>query len=214
MKKKVIPFSSQIMNGYDQNVDDRLSDQRLWTIYEKQPSVWKRVEKTKNDLYQAGFDHEKVSLILKVISDLLVPPGTKGVVRGNVFNQIVRDNLEKSFPPDMYLLSFETKHTSHHTSEIPDFIVFNKQNGRSVIGFNQRDLWGGGAQLNRASKYISSEEFHSTPEHIKILSVVSSAFHGRKGKKKDLYDCGISKQRMCYIGKMTEIIHNFLDDKK
>ena len=152
-----------------------------------------------------------MSLILKVISPLLVPAGTKAVVRGNAFNQIVKENLTKSFPPDMYKLSFETEHTFHQTTEKPDFIVYNMSNGRSVIGFNQRDLWGGGSQINRASKYIDSDEFHSTPYNVKILSVVCSTLNQCKGKKRNLYDRGINTQRMCYIGKMSEIIHKFLD---
>lgn len=201
-------------DGYDKNVDDLLSDENLWSMYEKQPSVCKRVEKTRHDLLSAGFDMEQVSLILKVISPLLVPPGTKGVVRGNAFNQIVKENLNQSFPTDNYKLSFETKHTFHQTTETPDFIVYNIINGRSVIGFNQRDMWGGGAQINRASKYIDSEEFHSTPDNVKILSVVCSNLSGCNGKKRGIYDRGISTQRMCYIGKVAEIIHKFLDIEK
>lgn len=201
-------------DGYDKNVDDLLSDQHLWAVYEKQPSVCKRVEKTRDDLLNAGFDKDQVSLILKVISPLLVPAGTKGVVRGNAINQKVKEDLTKSFPPDTYKLSFETEHTFHQTTEKPDFVVYNITNGRSVIGFNQRDLWGGGAQINRASKYIDSEEFHSTPDNVKILSVVCSNLSECKGKKRDIYDRGIRTQRMCYIGKMPEIIHKFLDVEK
>ena len=201
-------------DGYDKNVDDLLSDQHLWSTYEKQPSVCKRVAKTQNDLLNAGFNTVQVSLILKVISPLLIPPGTKGVVRGNAFNQIVKENLTRSFPIDTYELSFEMEHKLHQTTEKPDFIVYNKTNGRSVIGFNQRDLWGGGAQINRASKYIDSDEFHSAPDNIKILSVVCSNIGGCKGKKRNLYDRGITTQRMCYIGKMPEIIHDFLDVEK
>lgn len=201
-------------DGYDKNVDDLLSDQQLWSMYEKQPSFCKKVEKTRDDLLNAGFDKDQVSLILKVISPLLVPPGTKGVVRGNAFNQIVKENLTKSFHPDTYKLTFEVKHTIHQTTETPDFIVYNITNGRSVIGFNQRDLWGGGAQINRASKYIDSEEFHSTPDNVKILSVVCSNLSECKGKKRYIYDRGINTQRMCYIGKMSEIIHKFLDVEK
>lgn len=38
-------FDSEHDEGYDKNVDDILSDQNLWTMYEKQPSVSKRLEK-------------------------------------------------------------------------------------------------------------------------------------------------------------------------
>lgn len=209
------PMENHINNdGDNKNVDDILSDQYLWTLYEKQPSVCKRREKTRIDLCNAGFDTDQVSLILKVISPLLIPSGTKGVVRGNKINQMVKNDLEKSFSSDQYKIVFETKHEFHHTTEKPDFIVYNLHNNRSVIGFNQRDLWSGGAQMNRASKYIDSEEFHTTPDNVKILSVVCSTLSMCKGKKKYLYDRGINTKRMCYIGKMAEIIHNFLDVEK
>lgn len=86
----------------------------------------------------------------------MIPAGTKGVVRGNKFNNIVKEYIIKiGLDNEKFDICFEKKHDNFITTEILDWYIYEKTTNRIIIGMNQLDLWGGGQQLNRGSKYYS-----------------------------------------------------------
>jgi hypothetical protein len=86
----------------------------------------------------------------------LIPAGTKGVIRGNKFNNIVKNYIITiNLDIKRFDICFEKKHNNFITTEIPDWYIYDKSINRIIIGMNQLDLWGGGQQLNRGSKYYS-----------------------------------------------------------
>ena len=110
----------------------------------------------------------------KIIDDYLlrlIPPGTKGVIRGNKFNKIVEKFItDMALDANRFEVCFEKKCDTHFTSEIPDWYILEKSTNKIIIGMNQLDLWGGGQQLNRGSKYIENAEHNTTTS--KLLCVV------------------------------------------
>jgi hypothetical protein len=105
-------------------------------------------------LEKYGIDDVIKNKIIEEYTIDLVPPGTKGVIRGNKFNNIVKEYIENlSLNPEVYEVCFEKNHLTHTTSEIPDWYILHKETNKILIGMNQLDLWGGGHQTNRGSKY-------------------------------------------------------------
>ena len=101
----------------------------------------------------------------------LIPAGTKGVIRGNKFNDMVKKVIiGLSLDLEIFEIHFEKKCPFYITAEIPDWYIIEKSTNRVIIGMNQLDLWGGGQQINRGSKYIDNN-IHNT-KNSKLLCVV------------------------------------------
>lgn len=63
---------------------------------------------------------------------------------------------------------------------------------------NQLDLWGGGQQLNRGSKYIENNK-HNTKDS-KLLCVVCNEIQFKsKNKAYALFVTGFEKDTLCYL---------------
>ena len=75
----------------------------------------------------------------------LIPAGTKGVIRGNKFNNIVKNIIENiKLDESRYTICYEKQCELCITSEIPDWFIQEKITNKIIIGMNQLDLWGGG----------------------------------------------------------------------
>jgi hypothetical protein len=73
---------------------------------------------------------------------------------------------------------------------------------------NQLDLWSGGHQLNRATKYLNSE--YNT-DASKVLCVICNHIILLKdtNKKYNLFKFGFEKNRLCYINNINNIIKSY-----
>ena len=69
----------------------KLNDDNLLSEYKKQPSVIKEISILNNTLDKNGINNETKNNIINDYIPSLIPPGTKGVIRGNTFNNIVKD---------------------------------------------------------------------------------------------------------------------------
>jgi len=187
----------------------KLKDENLLEEYKSKPSVKKEILKLKTILQKNGVEQEKIDLILDDYALELVPAGTKGVVKGNLFNKIVKEKLEKHLSkfPELEL-GFEKKHKACETEEIPDFYVYNKKTGRIVIGMNQLDLWTGGAQTNRGTKYINFQK-----EDVKLLCVVANyvEIKSEDNKTFKLFNEGYKNDSLCYLDELCIIIKKFFN---
>ena len=74
---------------------------------------------------------------------------------------------------------------------------------------NQLDLWGGGQQLNRGSKYIENNKHNN--ENSKLLCVVCNEiqFTSTKNKAYKLFETGFTNDTLCYINNLKKIIISF-----
>jgi len=185
---------------------EELTDCKLLSIYKESTSVKKEIKKLE-DILEKYMDAETRQNIIGEYSLQLIPPGTKGVIRGNKFNNIVKQViLGLGLDSTLFEVCFEKKCDGHITTEIPDWYILQKSTNKILIGMNQLDLWGGGQQSNRGSKYIL-ENVHNN-EHSKLLCVVCNEiqFTSRKNKTYKLFEIGFRDNTLCYIKNLSNII--------
>ena len=202
-----------VQDNYDPDIEKSLSDEELINEYVKYPSVQKNTKILTEVLSQNNVTKRQIEKIKKDYVNQLVPAGTKGVVRGNKFNNIVKETLLRSFNEDRYEIAFE-KNCEYMFSEIPDWYIKDKTTNNIVIGYNQLDLWSGGAQINRASKYIMDDNFHLKYEadNVKVLSVVCNKLSivNENSKSFKIMKHGINTGRVCYIKSLIRTIELML----
>lgn len=187
-----------------------ISDTQLMGRYKSQPSVNQRLINIRRQLEDVMSIPNDVDVVMEVITPFLVQAGVKGVVRGLELNQLVKKRLEDHFQHPTYFIRFKQMCPDYITSEKPDWWIKNNETGRCVIGFNQIDLWSGGAQCNRGDKYLSHHFHEVAPPHVRILSVVCSALPDGKGTYFDKVRMAFSMKRLCHTGAMLETINNLL----
>jgi hypothetical protein len=74
---------------------------------------------------------------------------------------------------------------------------------------NQLDLWSGGAQSNRGSKYII-ENKHNT-KNTKLLCVICNIIKFKNTRRKEykLFETGFKNDTLCYIKNLNCIITSY-----
>jgi hypothetical protein len=187
---------------------EKLCDAKLMPEYKGCDSVKKEITRLSDILDKNNIDDTTKQKIIDEYIPQLIPAGTKGVIRGNKFNKIVKEyiimlNLDK----DRFEICFEKKCPIHNTTEIPDWYILDKSNNLVIIGMNQLDLWSGGHQTNRGSKYIDNNE-HNT-NNSKLLCVVcyDIQFKSDKNKAYKLFVKGFENNTLCYLNNISNIIN-------
>ena len=76
---------------------------------------------------------------------------------------------------------------------------------------NQLDLWGGGQQINRGSKYLVNNK-HNTKKS-KLLCVVCNKIKLKSNKNKayKLFKIGYENDTLCYLKNLESIINKFFN---
>lgn len=192
-----------------------LSDESLLDEYKKSNSVKNNIKILSDILKDNDIEQAKINKILNDYLPKLIPAGTKGVIRGNKFNEIIREyikNLDK-LDDEYFEICFEKKCKECPTEEIPDWYILQKSTGKVIIGMNQLDLWNGGHQINRGFKYVKNDKLNS--ENSKLLCVVCNKIELKNTTTKvyELFDIGISNKRLCYIKQLKHIIYNYFHIK-
>jgi hypothetical protein len=140
----------------------------------------------------------------------LIPSGTKGVIKGNTFNRIVKEYLlHLGLDPERFELAFEEE-SNFFNQEKPDWYILEKPTQRIIIGMNQLDLWSGGHQSNRGSKYLDDK--YNT-DNLKLVCVVAHhiQFVSSKNKKYKIFEKGFPNNTLCYLKNLSNIIHAFFN---
>ena len=187
---------------------EELTDIKLMCEYKYCNSVKNEIKKL-SEVLEKYMDEETKQKIIQDYLLQLIPAGTKGVIRGNKFNNIVKQFITKleldAYRFDIY---FEKKCEGHFTSEIPDWYILEKSSNKIIIGMNQLDLWGGGQQLNRGSKYIENNKHNN--ENSKLLCVVCNEiqFKSKKNKAYKLFETGFENNTLCYLNNLQNIINS------
>lgn len=139
----------------------------------------------------------------------LIPAGTKGVIRGNKFNTIIKNYIIKlNIDINKYDIQFEKKCEYHITSEIPDWYILDKSSKKIIIGMNQLDLWNGGHQINRGFKYIENNK-HNT-DNSKLLCVICNDIYLKTNKNK-IYKIGFENNTLTYLNNLGNIINSYFN---
>ena len=103
---------------------------------------------------------------------------------------------------------FEQKCEHHLTSEIPDWYILEKKSNKIIIGMNQLDLWGGGQQINRCSKYLDDNKHNN--ENSKLLCVVCNEIQFKSERNK-LFQKGFKNNTLCNLNNLQNIINSYFN---
>lgn len=188
-----------------------LTDEKLMCEYKDCNSVKNEIKKL-GDVLGKYINEETKQKIIQDYLLQLIPAGTKGVIRGNKFNNIVKQFITKlSLDPERFEICFEKKRQEHFTTEIPDWYILEKSTNKIIIGMNQLALWGGGQQLNRCSKYIENNKHNN--ENSKLLCVVCNEiqFKSKKNKTYKLFETGFENNTLCYLNNLQNIITSYFN---
>lgn len=206
-----------------------LSDKSLLTEYKNSKAFINRQDNISNIMYEIihhrlsqYIDNEIVEDLTYIISmelvdnlvDYIIPTGVKGSIRGNKFNLIVKNFiLNIGLDPNIFDIQFEKCNAMYMTDEKPDWYIFNKITNKILIGMNQIDLWGGGAQYNRAMKYLN----YQSNGNDKLICVVYNNIkitqrdYDHQTKKYKIFDTGFRNNTICYLGGLENIINQYFN---
>ena len=197
-------INERINNEICYDTIDKLKDNYLLNEYKECKSVQNEI-----------LEKHKIELEIKksIINDYLlelIPAGTKGVIRGNKFNSIVKDTIiNLKLDTERFEICFEKQCEISITTEIPDWYILEKSTQKVIIGMNQLDLWGGGQQQNRGSKYLINNKNNTL--NSKLLCVVCNKinFTSNKNKAYKLFEIGYLNDTLCYIKNIEPIIKKY-----
>jgi hypothetical protein len=187
-----------------------LTDTKLMSQYKECNSVKNEIKKLAEILIKYTDEEIKEKIIFEYLVQL-IPPGTKGVIRGNKFNNIVKQFITKlALDTERFDICFEKKCNTHLTSEKPDWYILEKSTNKILIGMNQLDLWGGGQQLNRGYKYIENNKHNNI--NSKLLCVVCNEIQFKsKNKAYKLFKIGFENNTLCYLNNLQNIISSYFN---
>ncbi len=212
-KKELNDINRRIEKEFCYETAMELTDKKLFDRYKESPSVIKSISKLDIVLSKYVNEEDKHKILEEYLLEL-IPAGTKGVIRGKKFNKIVEKKIN-SFDLDKenFDVSFEKKCEKHMTDEIPDWYILEKSTGKTIIGMNQLDLWGGGQQINRGSKYLINNQNNS--ENSKLVCVVSNKIQLKSDKNKTfkLFKVGFENDTLCYLNNLQSIIYSYFSLK-
>jgi hypothetical protein len=192
---------------------NKLKDIYLIDEYKKCKSVQNKIKKLELILLKYNTETNNKELILNDYILELIPAGTKGVIRGNKFNNIVKDTINNlKLSDDRFEICFEKQCQLCITSEIPDWYIFEKSTNKVIIGMNQLDLWGGGQQINRGYKYLIDNKHNTVTS--KLLCVICNKikFNSNKNKAYKLFEIGYLNNTLCYIKNIELIINKYFNE--
>lgn len=189
------------------NTIQKLQDENLMSVYIKCASVKNKVKELTDILNKYKIPEHKINSITNAYLTKIIPPGTKSVIRGNMFNKIVKSKIESMNLPSEFDIKFESKSSVCETEEIPDWYILDKSTQRIMIGMNQLSIFGGGHQYNRGSKYLSFDN----DENKKLVCVICNKVDIKNtlGKTFKMYQKGFESNTLCYLGGLQRIINLF-----
>jgi hypothetical protein len=207
-------INTNINKYYSKEIENKLKDENLLEIYKDTKSVKKEIKILNDILNKNNIEEKKISKILNEYLINLIPSGTKGVIKGNLFNKEVK-NIILNFnflKHDEYDICFEKKHNDFLTEEIPDFYIYNKKLNKILVGMNQLTLWGGGQQTNRSRKYILDNNINNK-NNFKLICIVCNYIQikSKKNNEYKIFNIGFQKDTLMYINNLENIIKKFFN---
>ena len=216
IKKENINYINYINNRIDkescENTINKLTDTYLLNEYKECESVKNKIQKLELILEKYNIKTKTKELILNDYILELIPAGTKRVIRGNKFNSIVKETIYNlKLNNERFEIFFEKQCQICITSEKPDWYILEKSTNKVIIGMNQLDLWGGGQQSNRGSKYLINNKYNT--DKSKLLCVVCNKikFKSNKNKAYNLFEVGYKNNTLCYIKNIESIIYEYFN---
>jgi hypothetical protein len=215
-KNNILINLEYINNRINKEVCDetinKLKDINLLNEYKECKSVKNEIKKLDSILQKYNIESEKKQSILNDYLLELIPAGTKGVIKGNKFNSIVKNAITNlKLDSERFEICFEKQCELNITNEIPDWYILEKSTGKVIIGMNQLDFWKGGHQVNRGSKYLFDTT--SNTEKNKLLCVICNRikFDNNKTKIYKFFEIGYKNNTLCHIKNIETIIKKYFN---
>lgn len=215
--KSLVSINTRIQEMVCSDTIIQMNDENIHNLCLESPSVKRNIDDLQNILSISetlNKDH-KHAFLMENLAKYLIPPGTKGALRGKKFNDLVMKHiLELNLPESRFEIRFEEKCKHCLTYEIPDWYIHDTLKNKTLIGMNQMDLWGGGQQLNRGFKYLIDNKLNT--KRTKILCVVCNDVTIKsKNKVYELLKIGIKNKTICYMTNLEKTITDyFMVDKR
>lgn len=168
----------------------------------------------KLDLTEKGIKILKTTLL-----PMLIPAGVKASSRGVKFNSYMKMVLTKkikSLNQGHISITYETPHPI--VTEIPDWTIRIKTSTnkiKTIIGYNQLDLWNGGAQINRGAKYILDDHFHRrlSSQNTSLVCIVLRKYKAKnENKTTQIIRKGLQHKRLFWPKGFVHYLEKFLVD--
>ena len=208
-------INSRIKEEICYHTIDLLKDENLIDEYKKCNSVIKNIELLEITLKNNKIDDITIQNIINQYLLKLIPPGTKGNIRGIKFNTIVKKFIENlNLNKKEYDVCFEKHIDFFKTDEIPDWYIFNKTNKKIIVGMNQLDLWNGGQQINRGFKYLVDIQSKETNKKLLCVICNETQFKSTNNKRYKLFEIGYKNDTLCYLKNLKNIIFDFFNIKE
>lgn len=205
-------INRRINREFSQKTLDRLSDETLNKKYLKTKSVANKIDEITKIMEEVGISEKHIKQVIKKYNEKLIPPGTKGSLRGNEFNNLIkREIISMKLDDTKFEVKFEKKNLKLETHEIPDWYIECKSSGKILIGMNQLDFWGGGQQINRGYKYLFDDKINSNKS--KLLCVICNykQITRKNTNTYKLFNRGFQNNTLCYIKNLKNIIKQYFD---
>lgn len=203
-------INNRIRKEFCSDTVHKLSSKVLLPEYLKSNAVKRNINHLKSILRKNNVNEEDSENIVNEYIYKLIPPGTKGSIRGQTFNSIIKYHiLSIPLSTKHFEINFEKKHDKYYTDEIPDWTIYDPKTNKLMIGMNQLDFWSGGQQKNRGNKYI----YHDIDDkNIKMVSVICNKIYFKsRNSVFDLICHGFEKEKLCYITGIQKIIYDFFN---
>jgi hypothetical protein len=135
-------IKNRIQHEICQKTLDEISDSALLHEFMKCKSVDVKISELKCVLNEHKIPSETISSIITSYVLKIIPPGTEASIRGQKFNNIVKQKiLSLSLDVKKFDIQFEKRCVDMVSDEIPDFYIQDKTSKKVIIGMNQLDLW-------------------------------------------------------------------------
>lgn len=184
--------------------------------FDNSPKVQNIQEKIKQLAEKLELTDKGLRTLKTTLLPMLIPAGVKASSRGVRFNSYINMLLTKEISKrwsNKVSITFETPY--HGVNEIPDWTITFKDSNKRIIGYNQLDLWSGGAQINRGAKYILDDHFHSRirSHNIFIVCIVLRKYKAKsENKTTQIIRKGLEEQRLFWPKGFVHYLQKFLDD--
>lgn len=202
-----------IEQQYSESAYTKLSDENLYEQFMTSGSTKRRMSDLIDCLKKCGVEQSTIDSCIKQYCPKLIAPGTKGAIRGNMFNTIVKKRIEKmELDNDLFEVCFEKRCRKQPTDERPDWFIKEKSTQKVMIGMNSLALWGGGQQSNRATKYVREKNSDMLDGNV-LVNVVCNKIQVKRPNSKEyqLFDIGFRNNTLCYLRGLEKIIKTYFD---
>ena len=131
-------INKRIEKKFSEDICNQLQDKNLLEEYKKTKSTINQINFITLLLKKYNMINYNYNNFINEYIEQNIKPGTKAIIRGNKFNEIIRNYLN-DINKNIHLdIQFEKQSDKFKYDEIPDWII--EKDNKILIGMNQIDL--------------------------------------------------------------------------